>query len=415
MNAQPHLILAGNETAAEELAGNAANGEAVFTLEQPDSFFIPYGSYPHKVGLQVFQREDAEAMVANHGSFLERFKRAVGMESYPVYIGHPDLPGSKDADKRAYGWIDTLAAENDGLRLGVKWSEAGRELVENAHFRFYSPLWFLAKGKGGLRPRRMKSMGLTNDPNIPVPALANETDRGDAEAAEVDAETFENNEADEIMIKKLMAALGLEEGANEEAALAAITELKAKAAKLEEKPAEEEAEAEPEPSKPAEASAPPEDAKPTVPFAKAAEDEESGAPEEKEKPAENEGRGAVIELALEVAANSGRILPVEVAAKRDELLAANDLPAAIAALGKLPVKLKTTSRTGDLGGAKVTLVTAANDEGKARREERTVAVANEYDRTNAALPEGERKRIAWSRAQAKNPDLFKNQSPGTAA
>jgi len=399
------LILAANETANEELAGNAANGEAVFHLEQPDSFFIPYGSYPHKVGLQVFQREDAETMVANHGSFLERFKRAVGMESYPVYIGHPDLPGSKDADKRAYGWIDGLVAENDGMRLTVKWSEAGRELVENAHFRFYSPLWFLAKGKGGLRPRRMKSMGLTNDPNIPVPALANEAT---AEPAETplrqgyegqEQDTFENTEADEIMIKKLMAALGLEEGADEEAALAAITDLKAKAAMAEEKPAEEEAPANEEP--PAEEQKPAEEEKPT-----------------EEKPAENEAtaaREAAIDLALEVAGNSGRILPAERAAKRDELLAANDLPGAIAALGKLPVKLKTESRTGDLGGAKVTLVTAANDESKARRDERTVAVANEYERTNASLPEGERKRIAWTRAQAKNPELFKNQSPGTAA
>ena len=38
--------------------------------------------------------------------------------------------------------------------------------------------------------------------------------------------------------------------------------------------------------------------------------------------------------------------------------------------------------------------------------ERAVLVANEYVNTNPALSEGERKRIAWQRAQKKNPELF---------
>jgi len=127
---------------------------------------------------------------------------------------------------------------------------------------------------------------------------------------------------------------------------------------------------------------------------------------------------------LEVAANhavqgavtSGRITPAEADAKVTEILAANDFAAALQDLGKLAAKVKTESSTGDLGAAKARLVIAANDEGKAAREERATLVANEYAATNPALSTGERKRLAWQRAQAKNPELFgKKDSSGSAA
>ena len=52
------------------------------------------------------------------------------------------------------------------------------------------------------------------------------------------------------------------------------------------------------------------------------------------------------------------------------------------------------------------LVTAANDASATARADRTQAVANEFDATNKDMPHGERKRIAWERAQRKNPELF---------
>lgn len=388
------LILAANDS-QDALLANAADGGRPFAILQHDGFLVPFGEFPHKQGLQIFDRAAAEEIVATHNSALNRLAKFFGGGSYPIYVGHPDLPGSKDTDKRAYGWIENMRVTDEGLHLSAKWSDTGRELVENAHFKFYSPLWWTRKVKGGIRPVALKSMGLTNDPNIPVPALANEYE----------------SQTEEPMDKELLAALGLEEGATVEDAMVAITALKEAAQKPaeseEEKPAESEEEkpAETEEEKPAESE-----------VAKPAESEE-------EKPAENERvtdlearLGVAVANAVDQAVATGRLTPAEADAKRTELLAANDLAAALQELGKLPPKVKTSSATGNLGGAKSRLVVAANDEAKAQREERTQLVANEFAATNPALPEGERKRIAWERARRKNPDLFtQKKSTGTAA
>jgi ABC-type ATPase involved in cell division len=120
---------------------------------------------------------------------------------------------------------------------------------------------------------------------------------------------------------------------------------------------------------------------------------------------------------VQTAVSAGRILPAEAEAKVNEILAANDVPAAIHDLGKLEAKFKTASTTGDLGNAKARLVVAANDQAAAERAERTQLVANEFENTNPALSMGERKRLAWRRAEAKKPELFatSKRSSGAAA
>ncbi len=361
---------------------NGSGGEAVFSIEQPDSMFIPYGEYPHRQGLQLFDKVAADGMVTAHNSVIGKVKRLVGM-SYPVYVGHPDLPGSKDSDKRAYGWVEGMTAENDGLRLAVKWSEEGRKMVENAHYKFYSPFWYLAKAANGkgYRPKSLISVGLTNSPNIPVPALANESEPDETVPVPADP--------------KLIEALGLAEDATIDDVVAAIAALTAK------KP-EDEAD-----KVPAEELAAEKTAKEAAENALATAKETITGLEAKLKKAAND--------AVQVAVTAGRLTPAESAAKVTEILAANDVAAALRSLRELAVKVKSTSAVGDLGAAKVQVVTAANDEAKARREGRAVAVANEYERTSPRLPEGDRRRIAHTRAAEKNPDLFSNKSPETAA
>lgn len=392
--------LAANDGAAA-LLGNATDGGATFTILQPDGFFIPYGEYPHKQGLQKFERADALTMVANHNGMFAKLTRWAGGGSYPVYIGHPDIPGTKDTDKRSYGWIEGMVAESEGMRLAVKWSEPGRELVENAQFKFYSPAWWLKKSGKFMRPVGLKSMGLTNDPNIPVPALANEKEEIGDRGSETEEQILddENNLANNEMTPELLAALGLDDTATPETAVAKITLLSQAAADL--VAANERAEENAETLK-----------------AETLKVETAAA----ELLAANEAAVA-LETKLQLVANtavqgavlSGKITPAEVEAKVTELLAANDLEAALADLGKLPVKMKVASKTGDLGASKTRLVVAANDQSKAAREERATLVANEYANTNAALPEHERKRIAWERARSKNPEAFTQQSPESAA
>lgn len=403
---RPPLQLVAND--AETILANAADGGSPFAILQPDGFLVPFGEFPHKQGLQLFDRVAAEGIVAAHNSALSKIVRHFGGGSYPVYVGHPDLPGSKDADKRAYGWIENLTVADNGLHLSVKWSDAGRELVENAHFKFYSPLWWTKKVKGGIRPVALKSMGLTNDPNIPVPALANESETPESRIQNQEEENLEiETEHEEPMNPELLAALGLEDGATPEEVLAKITALKDAASEKEA----------------AETKATEADTAKTESDGKIVELENSlsdkiialSAANEKTTSLEAGLRGAVNGHVMR-AALEGKITPAEAEAKTTEILAANDIPAALAELVTAPAKFKTASATGDLGSAKSRLVIAANDESVAARNERAVLVANEYINTNPALSEGERKRLAWQRAQKKSPELFgKKDSSGTAA
>jgi hypothetical protein len=166
----------GGPRRGEETSPALANA---FTLLQEEWLQLsPYGDFPHARGVQRVDRAAAEAMVAQFNSFSGRAGRLFG--GVPFYAGHPDLPGANElADRKAYGWIVELAAREDGLHGRVKWSDAGLELLRNAHYKFLSPFWEAKEiaaenGRKIYRPTALISAGLTNQPNIPVKPLANE-------------------------------------------------------------------------------------------------------------------------------------------------------------------------------------------------------------------------------------------------
>lgn len=136
-----------------------------------------YGDWPHPAGLQRFNQPAAENMVRHFQSLWGRLRRRFG--GVPLYVGHPDDPTfagqSGHEDTRAYAWVTSLEARPDGLYILPRWSEAGRELLHNAFYKFLSPRWQLRPlGNGTFEPIRLISIGLTNHPNIPGEAIANE-------------------------------------------------------------------------------------------------------------------------------------------------------------------------------------------------------------------------------------------------
>ncbi|MDD4736636.1 MAG: phage protease [Kiritimatiellae bacterium] len=194
-----------------------------FQIAQDNSFFVPFGDYDWRRtdGQMVIQRfdEDAGKLIASAFNvavpILGRFVRK------PVYIGHPDVPGNETRwpDKKSYGWItgaEIVEVDNQrGVRFACKWSQAGQELVANGHFLFYSPYWGMIpaghadNGRPVYRPAKLVSMGLVNDPNIPVPAMANENQKGE-----------EHMDKYKELLAKLAKALGMAADATEEAILA---------------------------------------------------------------------------------------------------------------------------------------------------------------------------------------------------
>jgi hypothetical protein len=138
---------------------------------------VDYGEYAHRLGLQIVDASACKQMARRFSSLRQRLARR--FRGVPVYIGHPDDPAFRGQvghdDTRAYGWVKFIEARDNGLWICPKWSRAGAELLENAHYKFLSPRWEMAPlGNGRFAPRQLLSIGLTNTPNMDVEAIANQ-------------------------------------------------------------------------------------------------------------------------------------------------------------------------------------------------------------------------------------------------
>lgn len=138
---------------------------------------IPFGSYDHLQGLQIFGLADATACVE---AFNESAKVS-GFRGLPIYIGHPDVKAFQDKyrDHAAYGWITAMIAnEAEGrLEMTVEWTPPGEALLANEQFAYFSPLWLSVKKAGNVHPFKIKSVGLTQEPNIQFLAIACEEEQ----------------------------------------------------------------------------------------------------------------------------------------------------------------------------------------------------------------------------------------------
>ncbi len=204
------IIIATQLPLEQDTAANAASPEGWIKLAD-------YGDWPHPRGLQRFTKDSAEKMASNFASLVSRVKRVFG--GAPVFVGHPDDPGFAGQpghdDTRAYAWVNQLQARDDGLYVLPKWSAAGQEIMSNAFYKFVSPRWQLRPlGNNTFEPVRLISIGLTNHPNIPGEAIANQ----------------KTNPMNDVELKLLRTALGLPETADAAACIAAANTLKTTAA-----------------------------------------------------------------------------------------------------------------------------------------------------------------------------------------
>jgi hypothetical protein len=157
--------------------------------------------------MQVFEPADAQSIINNFTKFANIGERMVGL---PFYIGHPDHPDFKERykDGKAYGRIKELQVRGsreghpeDGLFANVKWSKEGLELLANEAYHGHSVVWHLRPtGKAReYRPVMLKSVGFTNEPNMPVTPIS-----------------LAANEKENAMWKELAKQLGLKDDATEE-------------------------------------------------------------------------------------------------------------------------------------------------------------------------------------------------------
>ncbi|HNX36400.1 MAG TPA: phage protease [Kiritimatiellia bacterium] len=127
----------------------------------------PLGDFEHAgVGVtQVIDREACDKIAAD-------FKARKSDSNFPgvlVDFDHFSLDTEKSSE--AAGWISDLESRDTGLWARVRWSDAGLSAVRGGRFRMVSPVFPAPEacedlGGGRIRPVKLVSVALTNEPNI---------------------------------------------------------------------------------------------------------------------------------------------------------------------------------------------------------------------------------------------------------
>jgi phage I-like protein len=121
------------------------------------------------------------------------------------------LKAPKGEPAPAVAWGKSLEVRQDGSVWGnFDWNSSGADLVSNKQYRYYSPAYIIDRATNAIVG--IKSVGLTNSPNLNVPALNRE----------------QNNIKEHSMeqLPALLAVLGLAASAPFDEALNSITKLK---------------------------------------------------------------------------------------------------------------------------------------------------------------------------------------------
>lgn len=183
----------------------------------PAGEFRSWDGRPAECKAWICTEEDGKRIVAELNALSS--KRVIDYE-------HATLHAKKTGNKApAAGWFQSAEWRPDGVWLtGVDWTaEAAQEIVEKK-YRYVSPVFSYDQKTG--RVGSLFHAALTNDPGLD----------GLTDLAALAAELFlppinQENSMNE-MLKKLLAALGLQETATEAEALSAVAALKTNVAAL---------------------------------------------------------------------------------------------------------------------------------------------------------------------------------------
>lgn len=124
-----------------------------------------------------------------------------------------ELRGSAGLEAPASGWITELQDRGGALWGRVDWNARAAEQIRNREYRYISPVFTFQKSSG--RIAEVVSAGLTNFPNLRLTAL--------------NRESQDSHQEDDMPLKLIAKALGLDDGATADQILTAANSLKAKA------------------------------------------------------------------------------------------------------------------------------------------------------------------------------------------
>ena len=172
----------------------------------------PFGEWPNGGTAQKCDAVAFHILVDNW--------RAAGAREVICDFEHRFEDPSLTSDTSAAAWISNLAVDGErGLVGDLKLTDAGAAAISSRRLRFLSPVWELDPDG---RPARLRSVALTNKPNIPVACVLNRAPQPVNQPVE---ETKENQ------MDRLKELLGLAADASDEDVVAAVTALQEQVAK----------------------------------------------------------------------------------------------------------------------------------------------------------------------------------------
>lgn len=203
-------------------------------FKQPeDGWFqlIPLGEFPVRIEDREFQQVLDEAA---HNAIVAAFNRDRTNPNFSgLLLDFEHWSYDTGRSSEAAGWVTELERRDDGTYGRIDFSDTGTAAVSNGRYKHASPVWLPDDVEildaGRIRPLRLDSVGLTNQPNLRgmVPFSNSKTRKEFLNRAahnKTDEEPRTPNEEQEIM-QAIAKQLGLAAEASEEDVAAAITQL----------------------------------------------------------------------------------------------------------------------------------------------------------------------------------------------
>lgn len=186
----------------------ATDTRAALNFEMPTAADVPGWIMLLPAGPEIQGRDGRRWRMDDPQAVVAEFV-AQGLE-LPVDIEHAtELKGPKGEPAPAVGWIKALEVRNGEVWGRVEWTTEGGFTVGDRRYRYISPVFVYDKTT--MQIVRLKSVALTNQPNLAVQALNREE---------------QTQHEEEPAMKKVYAALGLAETATEQEALNAIEKMR---------------------------------------------------------------------------------------------------------------------------------------------------------------------------------------------
>ncbi|TIW26161.1 MAG: hypothetical protein E5V63_14795 [Mesorhizobium sp.] len=176
-----------------------ADGEKWVQLVPAGTFTGRNGQGPWTTG----DKASMETIVANTRQYAGSTDLVIDYDHQAVFGAVPGVGGTA----KAAGWIKDYQVRDDGIWGLVDWTAAASIAIKRKEYRYLSPVFIHDKTTGRVLALRMA--GLTNTPNLDLVAVA-------ASAL------FNVNPETGASMDKILQALGLAKGTNEDGVAAAI-------------------------------------------------------------------------------------------------------------------------------------------------------------------------------------------------